>query len=103
MLKDIEQHRIRKGLGYNEKFYVKYFSGANTEHMKSYVIPSKRFENDLVILHVGTNDLRDNKTAKEIANNIIELAIDMKSGKNDDIMVSGIIPRNGKYNVKRQI
>ena len=67
--------------------------------MKSYVIPSKSFDNDLVILHVGTNDLRENKTAKQIATNIIELAIDMKTEKNE-IMVSGIIARNDKYNVK---
>ena len=97
MLKDIEQHKIRKGLG--NKIYVKQFSGANIEHMKSYVIPSKSFDNDLVILHVGTNDLREKKTAKEIATNIIDLAIDMKTDKND-IMVSGIIPRKDEYNVK---
>ena len=100
LLKDIEQHKIRNGLGTNEKVYLKHFSGANIEHMKSYVIPSKSFDNDLVILHVGTNDLRENKTAKQIATNIIELAIDMKSEKNE-IMVSGIIARNDKYNVKR--
>ena len=99
MLKDIEQHKIRKGLGNNDKVYVKQFSGANIEHMKSYVIPSKSFDNDLVILHVGTNDLREKKTAKEIATNIIDLAIDMKTDKND-IMVSGIIPRKDEYNVK---
>ena len=99
LLKDIEQHKIRKGLGNNDKVYVKQFSGANIEHMKSYVIPSKSFDNDLVILHVGTNDLREKKTAKEIATNIIDLAIDMKTDKND-IMVSGIILRKDEYNVK---
>ena len=99
LLKDIEQHKIRKGLGNNDKVYVKQFSGANIEHMKSYVIPSKSFDNDLVILHFGTNDLREKKTAKEIATNIIDLAIDMKTDKND-IMVSGIILRKDEYNVK---
>ena len=54
LLKDIEQHKIRNGLGTNEKVYLKHFSGANIEHMKSYVIPSKGFDNDLVILHVDT-------------------------------------------------
>ena len=38
------------------------------------------------------NDLRDQKAATEIAKEIVELAIDMKTEKND-IMISGIIPR----------
>ena len=81
LLKDIEQHKIRNGLPNKDKVYVQHFSGATIEHMKSYVIPSKNYDNDLVILHCGTNDLRDSKSAQDIANDIIELAIDMKTGK----------------------
>ena len=99
LIKDIEQHKIRQGLGSKEKVHVKHFSGANIEHMKSYVIPSKSYDNDLIILHVGTNDLRENKSAKEIALNIIELAMDLKTEINN-IMLSSIIPRNDKLNEK---
>ena len=73
---------MRKGLGNKERVCVKHFSGATSNHMKSYVIPSKSYENDLVILHVGTNDLHERKTAKEIATNITEQAIDLKTNKN---------------------
>ena len=59
----------------------------------------KSYGNDLIILHVGTNDLRENKSAKEIALNTIELAIDLKTEIND-IMLSSIIPRNDKLNEK---
>ena len=92
-LKDIEQHKIRKGLGNKERVYVKHFSGATIDHMKSYVIPSKSYENELVILHVGANDRREKKTSKEIATDITELVNDLKTDENE-IMISGIIPRN---------
>ena len=96
----IEQHKFKEGLGNNERVYVKSFSGADVEAMRSHVIPSKKFENDVVILHCGTNDLRGNKSAEEIATNIINLAKEMKSEKNE-VMVSGIIPRNDHLNEKR--
>ena len=86
-------------LTYRKFPFVKSFSGANTVGMKSYVIPSKEFENDLVILHSGTNDLRGKNSAEDIATDIIQLAKEMKTEKNE-VMVSGIIPRNDKYNDK---
>ena len=95
----IEQHKFKEGLGNNERVYVKSFSGADVESMRSHVIPSKKFENDVVILHCGTNDLRGIKSAEEIATNIINLAKEMKSEKNE-VMVSGIIPRNDNLNEK---
>ena len=98
MLKDIEQQKLRKGLNNKERIFVKHFSGATVEDMKNYVIPSKKYENDLVILHVGTDDLRD-KAATEIAKEIVALAIDMKTEKND-IMISGIIPRRDNLSEK---
>ena len=67
--------------------------------MKTYIIPSKKHENDLVILHVGTNDLRQPKAAKEIAKEIVELAIDTKNEKNE-IMISGVVPRKDNLNEK---
>ena len=99
LLKDIEQHRVRKGLQNNEKVYVKHFSGATTNHMHSYVKPSKDFNNELVILHCGTNDLRSEKQPLEIANEIMDLASEMKTNINE-VMVSGIVQRRDKLNDK---
>ena len=59
---------------------MKHFPGATVDDMKNNIIPSKKYENDLVILHMGTNDLKD-KEAKEIATEIVEMAIDMKTEK----------------------
>ena len=98
IVRDIDQHKVRKGLFNNEKVYVNNFSGATVNHMKIYVIPTKRFENDLVILHCGTNDLRS-ANPNDFAEEIIELALDMKTEKNE-LMISGIVPRRDKFNGK---
>ena len=58
IVKDVEQYKIRKGLNNKERVFVKHFSGATVDDMKNYIIPSKKYENDLVILHMGTNDLQ---------------------------------------------
>ena len=99
MTKDIDQGKVRKGLHNNEKVYIISFPGATTNHMQSYANPSKEFNNDLIILHCGTNDLRSNKQPNEIANEIAGLAIDLKTEKND-VMVSSIAPRRDKLNQK---
>ena len=99
MLKDIEQTKLRKGIGNREKVFVKGFSGATTKHMRSYVTPSKEYNNDLVILHCGTNDLRSNKQPKEIATEIIDVALDLKTVENE-VMISVIVPRSDHLNNK---
>ena len=81
MLKDIEPTKVRNGVKNNVKVYVKAFPGATTNHMKSYANPSKEFNNDLIILHCGTNDLRSNKQPTVIAKDITELAMDLQSEK----------------------
>ena len=67
--------------------------------MKSYVLPTKEYDNDIVILHCGTNDLRGNKEPKDIANEIGELALSIKTVSND-IMISGIVPRRDSLHEK---
>ena len=41
---------------------------------------------------MGKNYLKNTKSAKEIATEIVEMAIDMKTEQNE-IMISGIVPR----------
>ena len=68
--------------------------------MKSYVIPSKEFNNGLVILHCVTNDLRSKKCPLEIATEISILALNLKN-ENNNVTISGLVPRSEKLNVKR--
>ena len=89
---------MRKDLP-NEKIYIKSFPGSTIDCMKDYVKPSLKYDPDLIIVHVGTNDLRSEKTPLQIADDIINLALEMKSDVND-VTTSGIIPRNVELNDK---
>ena len=54
---------------------------------------------DNVILHSGTDDLRSEKTASQIARSTNELAMSLKDNDNS-VMVSGIVPRHGNLSSK---
>ena len=63
--------------------------------------PTKKHENDLIILHFGTNDLRSNTHAHEIAQGIINAAVDMKT-ENNELMISGIITRRDNIELDKK-
>ena len=83
----------------NSKVVTKQFSGANTADMKSYLLPSKSRNPENTVLHCGTNDLKKENSANEISNDIIEVALLCKCD-NNNVLVSGIIPRSDKLNAK---
>ena len=89
MLKDIKPFKMRNSLP-NHKLFVKSFSGATVEEMGDYMKPSLKFDPDHIIIHSGTNDLKSNKDAAEIATDIIKLANNAKTDTNA-VTISGII------------
>ena len=99
IVKDIKAHEMRKSLPNNVNVYVKSFSGATVDCMKSYVQPSMKFNPNVVILNTGTNDLRSKKQPEQIADDILNLALSIKSDDNE-IVISGIVPRNDGLNPK---
>ena len=92
LLKDVEPRKMREAMGRLEKVFIKSFSGANIEAMEHYVKPTMNYNNDLIVLHFGTNDLRSEKSANDIANGIVKIGIKMKTEAND-VMISSIVPR----------
>ena len=98
-LKDCKPHKMKHKLGRNEKLYIKAFNGANIEDMADYARPTVRRAPDLIVLHAGTNDLRGEKSAKNIADDIIKLGLEIKSDLND-VMISSIIFRADSLNEK---
>ena len=70
--------------------------------MYDHARPSIRRKPDLIILHYGTNNLREAKPANEIADDVIKLATKIKSDENN-VMVSGLTMRadNLKEKVRR--
>ena len=80
-----------------EKVLVKHFSGSTTEDTKTYIqLPLKR-DPDRVVIHVGTNDLRSSQDPVTIAKNIIDIAKNSTTNKNE-ILVSSIVLRRDSLN-----
>ena len=58
------------------------------------------FDPDYIILHCGTNDdLNSDRTSSQIAKEIVDLALSLKSDKNK-ISISLLTPRSDKLNNK---
>ena len=91
--------KMRQGLSANEKVYIKSFPGAKNDCMSDYIKPSLKYNPDAIILHCGTNDLRMEKSAEVIVNEILNLANEMKT-ENNEIIISGIIARNDSLHEK---
>ena len=99
MINNIDREKVQRGLYNNDKVYVKSFPGATSKDMESYSTPIKDYENDLIILHCGTNDLKGNKSPAEIAKEIFRVANNLKTQTNE-VMISGIVPRRDNLQEK---
>ena len=84
----------------NENVYVKSYGGAKVNDMKYHTVPSMEYNPSHVILHVGTNEIGTKKTARKIAQDIIDVCDLMKTQENA-ISVSGLLyRRNENENTK---
>ena len=97
MIKGIQSWKLKKSL--KENVQVKAFHGASIEDMKHYIIPTKEEEPNVVILHVGTNNLKNNQTPESLASNIIEVGKSLCTAHND-VIISGICHRNDEKDKK---
>ena len=70
---------------------LKTFGGAKIEDMRDYVMPTLRTRPEALILHCGTNNLK-NENEERLTNKIIALAVDIKK-RVPNVAVSGIVSR----------
>ena len=98
IIKDIKTFKIKRDIPAGDKIYVKSFSGATIADLTHHVKPSVSYNPDLFIIHGGSNDLRSKKSPDEIAQDVINLATDIKTQDNE-VMVSGIVFRSDKYDL----
>ena len=97
MIKHVKGYQLSNK---DNKVVVKTFPGAKTECMKSYVLPTIKQKPDLIILHCGTNDLK-NKEPEEISKSIVSLAKSLsEASENTGVIVSGIVQRGDDLNRK---
>ena len=79
---------------------VRSISGATIMAMTHYIMGYLEDEfPDAMLLHHGTNDLRNEESAEKIESNIINVVLSAKSKKNT-VYVSGLTVRNDKYDRK---
>ena len=85
---------------------MKKFSGATIRDMHSYTIPTIEKKPNLIVLHVGINDLpsrrgEEDKSEVQIAQEIIELANEIKEN-NIEVIISGLVARGDDYEEKKR-
>ena len=78
---------------------VKPLPGATTQDMNDYIKPTIARKPGMIILHTGTNDLKSNQNPSDIANEIINLAKNIKiSGT--EVSISSLMPRRDPLSEK---
>ena len=75
-----------QGWGLNERMRssipIRSISGATTKAMKYHLKGClEDFSPDVIILHHGTKDLKSNSTSKDIATDVVNLALSLKNEK----------------------
>ena len=78
---------------------VKSFPGATTQDMKDYIKPTISRKPDMVILHTETNDLKSNQNPSDIANEIVNLAKNIKNS-GTEVSISALIPHGDRLSEK---
>ena len=102
LLKKLNGYLLTRKIKRKHLVKVRSFSGAKISCMTDHVKPTLRDINpDNIILHAGTNDLRTENTASQIAKAIIDLATSLKNDDNTVTMsITVIVARLGDSNNK---
>ena len=91
IIKQIQGWKLGKKVGHS--VVVKSFSGATTSDMKHYLKPTLEKNPQQILLHVGTNDLRD-QNPNVVVDNVVELARKIESETNACIILSELVARS---------
>ena len=101
---DIHVKRI-KSLDFHKELrsgnaFFRSFSGANSKQLDHYIIPTLVDDKpDVVLLHVGTNDIRNNDNDTKLANNLINIGLNCKNHGLRKVLISSIlVKKNPKLN-----
>ena len=101
---DIHVKRIKR-LDFHKELrsgnaFFRSFSGANSKQLNHYIIPTLVDDKpDVVLLHVGTNDIRNNANDTKLANNLINIGLNCKNHGLRKVLISSIlVKQNPKLN-----
>ena len=98
IVKNMEGWRLTKRM--RSSAAVKSIPGATTKGLKHHIKGCLEDNSlDSIILHVGTNNLKNKESVEDIANDIMDTAIFVKKEKTN-VFVSGLTDRNNRLNDK---
>ena len=95
MIKNVQGTKLGEAVGH--RVVVKSFSGATTKAMKDYLKPNLELSPDQVVLHVGTNDLKQ-KAPRHLADSIVDLARQIEKTSETAVAISELISRRDELN-----
>jgi len=81
----------------NEKVVVKSFPGATTSQMHHYVKPTLEMKPDCLIIHCGTNDLKQIDENQKVVDGLIDLATLCNNKNEIPVIVSSLTCRNDQF------
>ena len=99
--KHIDGLKMHKSLKRKHKVTVKAFGGSTIKNMEHYSKPPLEKNPEPVIVHIGTNDIKSDKSPSEITSNIHKLAKEMEQGKRK-VAISALIPRNDSEDLTKK-
>ncbi len=104
MIKHLDRGRLRRSVAKKAlKISTESYSGANCDAMKHHIKPCLAKNPDVVILHVGTNDIAQ-KNAKEIAKGVAEIGnIIQNQSPNTKVVISELITRTDTPENRRKV
>ena len=100
IVKNMEGWRLNKRM--KSSVAVKSVLGATTKGMKHHIKGCLEDNSpDSVILHVGTNNLKNKESVEDIANDTLDIVIFIRNEKTN-VFVSDLTVRNDRLNDKRK-
>ena len=100
MIKEVKGYELSKSIRLKKPVKVRSHPSAHIRCLSDHVKPVIRNgDADHVILHIGTNDLRSEKTPVQICHEIIDLATSIKN-ENIKVSISGLVQRGDGLNEK---
>ena len=87
-----------------QRVTVRSFPGATTADMEHYLQPSLATKPKAIILHVGTNDLKNSSSARNVAEKIVDLGnMIATNSPNTSVTISAITQRSDEESLKRKV
>ena len=100
MIKELKGYELAKCIKHRNQVKIRSHPSAQIRCLSDHLQPVLRSnEADHIILHIGTNDLKYEKTPVQICHEIIDLATKIRD-ENIKVSISGIVQRNDVLNEK---